>query len=725
MKSKVIAASLPQSDGPRGTSITSSGETSKAPDDAVKSVSSEGRSQGSNKTEESQDFGERLWALSQKEGMDPEIAKKVVGIIISNFKAEQIQAWYEAEKISQVLDNVAEKVKSMNKEQQKGKQVQEQKKKAEGEAKKAPASYSQDDQDKVYFALMKHAEDYAAASKRGRKKNRKKAKVRLEEFETCFQQAIDMRLGSADMLWEWLEGVSKPFCIKVKNKQKAEVERQISETKAREKSRKKSMFTEKEAKEASADLVSTNEVAAPTDQLETSKIIEPGKQSAINSGNVEREAKSCVDISGTTSQLVEEHQKQVSFDHETSDSTVALDGSIAQAVSKSVSGVSIEFTSLKKPPTRAQLRQMLNDYLSGVIPDSSLRSKVVEVLRREHTKLQLVHWMATPAGQASFAPVVSGVKNAILCGQQVGAGNVQWRRPGERAAASAASSSVITKESMGERLWFTCGEEVELERDVAKPVVGILLSNFTLEQLSSWFDADEIVPVIQTVAAMVKDAMEETDEFDNEKDTKDGTTKEQLQTLNSANIPTSEELGSQLWRVSQENGIESSIANKVIGIVLSSFDASQITLWFENKQIPQVLASVEAKVVEAMRRHEVSVNRENEEILVSEHDKEAAVASGKLLGRALKGVLEQPPPIAPGSVPDGEKSANSLDASSLSHQAKEWVPSSMSQGISTDASEWTPAGVPSDLETMEMMEQAAISELTDEDYAAMEEMGLI
>ena len=76
-------------------------------------------------------------------------------------------------------------------------------------------SYSQEDQDKVYFALMKHAEDYnAAISKRVSKSA---SKIRLADFEACFQRAIDMRLGSANMIWDWLEGVSKAFCKKVKN----------------------------------------------------------------------------------------------------------------------------------------------------------------------------------------------------------------------------------------------------------------------------------------------------------------------------------------------------------------------------------------------------------------------------------------------------------------------------------------------------------------------------
>ena len=39
--------------------------------------------------------------------------------------------------------------------------------------------------------------------------------------------------------------------------------------------------------------------------------------------------------------------------------------------------------------------------------------------------------------------------------------------------------------------------------------------------------------------------------------------------------------------------MESSVANKVIGIILSRFDADQISSWFENEQIPQILLGLE------------------------------------------------------------------------------------------------------------------------------------
>ena len=74
---------------------------------------------------------------------------------------------------------------------------------------------------------------------------------------------------------------------------------------------------------------------------------------------------------------------------------------------------------------------------------------------------------------------------------------------------------------MGERLWFACGEEVELKRELAKPVVGILLSNFSLSQLDTWFNEGEIVPVIEAVARMVRDAMQGGEDDDEEVEEKD------------------------------------------------------------------------------------------------------------------------------------------------------------------------------------------------------------
>ena len=43
-----------------------------------------------------------------------------------------------------------------------------------------------------------------------------------------------MCLGNPDMIWEWLEGVSKQFCKKVKNKQKAAAEMAVAKARKAE-----------------------------------------------------------------------------------------------------------------------------------------------------------------------------------------------------------------------------------------------------------------------------------------------------------------------------------------------------------------------------------------------------------------------------------------------------------------------------------------------------------
>ena len=328
---------------------------------------------------------------------------------------------------------------------------------------------------------------------------------------------------------------------------------------------------------------------------------------------------------------------------------------------------------------------MLHQYLAQSIPEEHLRSKVVEVLRREHTKLQLVGWMATPAGRASFEPVVAGVKDAVQNGRTVGAGNSSWMRPGERAAVSAAAATVVTKETMGERLWFACGEEVELKRELAKPVVGILLSNFSLSQLDTWFNEGEIVPVIEAVARMVRDAMqggEDDDEEVEEKDKDEQHQRMQREEPKRANvsgnraISSKADLGNRLWLSSQENRMDVSIAKKVVGIILSSFTEAQITSFYENGQVSQVLVGVAAKVEAAMAKPQSPVKNAADEAAHEKRDDIEAQASGRLLNRALKGVLEQPPPsqLRREDKKMDKESKKTVSNSSLSHQANVWVP---------------------------------------------------
>ena len=181
---------------------------------------------------------------------------------------------------------------------------------------------------------------------------------------------------------------------------------------------------------------------------------------------------------------------------------------------------------------------------------------------------------------------------------------------------SAAAAAVVTKATMGERLWFTCGEEAELDRHLAKPVVGILLSNFSLTQLGTWFDEREIVPVIEAVARMVRQAMQDSEEQEAEENggksedheqaaeseaSRDDIQQKQVLKADPKQVGTDDDsvkdaLGNQLWSASQKRGMDSGLANKVVGIILSSFTVVQITAWYENGQIEQVLEGVAAKV---------------------------------------------------------------------------------------------------------------------------------
>ena len=55
-------------------------------------------------------LGKKLWSASQDHGMDTDMAKKVVGIVINQFTAAQIAAWFDAGNVPDVLDSVAAKV---------------------------------------------------------------------------------------------------------------------------------------------------------------------------------------------------------------------------------------------------------------------------------------------------------------------------------------------------------------------------------------------------------------------------------------------------------------------------------------------------------------------------------------------------------------------------------------------------------------------------------------
>ena len=185
-----------------------------------------------------------------------------------------------------------------------------------------------------------------------------------------------------------------------------------------------------------------------------------------------------------------------------------------------------------------------------------------------------------------------------------------------------------------------------------------------------------------------------------------------------------------------------SIAKKVVGIILSSFTEAQITSFYENGQVSQVLVGVAAKVEAAMAKPQSPVKNAADEAAHEKRDDIEAQASGRLLNRALKGVLEQPPPsqLRREDKKMDKESKKTVSNSSLSHQANVWVPKAT---LSLPTSEWTPqADAPTwtpvqdqhNDEQYAAMEGMGIDapawkpvkdELNDEDYAAMEEMGIV